>query len=656
MEPKVTYSDLVIIGAGPAGLMAAAWASRMGLDARTLDDKLDRVQTGRADGLHVRTLEILDSFGMANAINEKAYQLREICSWNPDPEDDSKIQRTERVRVKEEELGRFCQLGIHQGFIEQNFIDFLQREGRLSVERNTKTKSLQLEEALMTDHTAYPICLRIERNNITTNGATADQGCKKIPNTKMRSPQEEIIKARYLVGADGGHSWTRDQIGLRLEGGKTKVHFGVVDIVPITDFPDIRVSCSIHSTKAGSTMTFPREDRLVRFYVQLAETGSEGDDLDTSKVTPEMITEKASTILSPYKLSYEHCDWWSIYTVGQQCAPSFSKGNRVFLVGDAVHTHSPTMGAGMNVSMQDSYNLVWKLGQVIKGIAKPDILDTYNAERQSVAQTLIKMDRDMCDFYEKGAGSDAHNYDEFYERFRTFLSGVGVEYGPNSLVVTAREDDGSRDSQSGTDLDGSSQTRRPSTRSLASKIPLGQRLPSFLVLNHAEANIVHVHSMLPADGRWRLLVLAGDISQVAQMARLRTLCARMDAPSSFLRTYTPDGDKVDSVIEVLTIHAASRRKVEVFSLPELLRPFDSKLGYDYWKCYANNYEGEEGDFDDAYAEWGVDKDEGCLVVLRPDQHVSLVCGLQDVEEVEQFFSTILVPHKRRKAVAVGCGK
>ncbi|KIW67465.1 hypothetical protein PV04_06714 [Phialophora macrospora] len=616
MDSKVTYNDLVIIGAGLAGLMAAVWASRLRLDARILDDKVERIQYGRADGLHVRTLEILDSFGMANAINQRAYQLREICSWNPDPDDDCKIQRTERIRAKEEERGRSCQLGIHQGFIEQNFIDFIQREGRIHIERNTKTKSLQLEDALMADHTAHPICLRIERT--AGNGNTADE---------VRTPHEEIIKARYLIGADGGHSWTRDQIGLRIDGGKTKVHFGVLDIVPITDFPDIRVSCSIHSTKTGSTMTFPREDRLVRFYVPLAETGSEGDDFDTSKVTPEMIAEKASQILFP-----------------------FDRGNRVFLVGDAIHTHSPTMGAGMNVSMQDSYNLVWKLGQVIKGVAQPGILDTYNDERQSVARRLIEMDREMCEFYEKGAGSDAHNYDEFYERFRTFLSGVGVEYGPNALVVPAREDD-LWDSKPCTDLDSSRCRRRHSRRSLASRISIGQRLPSFLVLNHAEANIVHAHSMLPADGRWCQLVLAGVISKPAQMARLKTLCERLDADSSNLRTYTPEGDKANSVIEVLTIHAAPRRKVELFGLPELLRPFDPELGYDYWRCYANNNEGEEGDFDDAYAKWGVDKDEGCLLVIRPDQYVSLLCRLQEVEEVKQFFSTILVPHKRRKTIA-----
>jgi hypothetical protein len=99
---------------------------------------------------------------------------------NPDPEDDSKIQRTERIRAKEEERGRFCQLGIHQGFIEQNFIDFFQREGRIRIERSTKTKSLQLEDALVADHTAYPINLRIEGDAATSNGNTADEGCENL--------------------------------------------------------------------------------------------------------------------------------------------------------------------------------------------------------------------------------------------------------------------------------------------------------------------------------------------------------------------------------------------------------------------------------------------------------------------------------------------
>ncbi|EXJ71552.1 uncharacterized protein A1O5_05360 [Cladophialophora psammophila CBS 110553] len=373
MEPKVSHSDLVIVGAGPAGSMAVSWASRFALNTRLLDDKPDKVHNGQANGLHVRTMEILDSFGMATQINKLAYHLREICSWNPDPDDESRLQRTQRILAKVEQHGRFCQLGIYQGFIEQNFLDFLESEGHVRVERNIETKCLQLDEDNMTDHNAFPINLRISRQVPASSGDTSD--------TNSDPSAEEIVKTKYLLGTDGGHSWTRQQVGLEIAGGKTKVHFGVMDVIPITDFPNIQISCAIHSAKTGSMMTFPRENRLVRFYVQLGETGSERDDLDTDQVTIEMIAEKAATILSPWSLKYELCDWWSVYTVGQQCAPKFDKDNRVFLAGDAVHTHSPTMGAGMNVSIQDAYNLMWKLGQVIKGTAQPRILSTYNDER-----------------------------------------------------------------------------------------------------------------------------------------------------------------------------------------------------------------------------------------------------------------------------------
>ncbi|KAK5955572.1 hypothetical protein OHC33_003213 [Knufia fluminis] len=618
---KTSYHDLVIVGAGPAGLMAASWASRLQLNTRVLDDKADRVSNGRADGLHVRTLEILDSFGLATPIQEAAYQLREICCWNPDSDDENEIRRTERVLSKEEDLGRYCQMGIHQGFIEQSFLDFLENKNHVQVERIVKTQSLDFDKASATDGNAHPITLRIRHQPSVSKGS-------KLDGDDELDPLDEIIQTKYLLGTDGGHSWVRKQLNLKMNGDRTKKHFGVIDIIPISDFPDVRISCSIHSTKHGSIMTIPREGRLVRFYVQLAETGGDQDDFDTSKITPETIAEKASKILSPYKLSFSHCDWWSIYTVGQQYASKFDVGNRIFLAGDAVHTHSPTMGAGMNVSMQDTYNLVWKLGQVIKGIAQPHILDTYNSERQAVATQLIELDRKMSNFYSDAPGAEALEYDKFREQFTRFLSGVSVQYGPNVLVPAT------------------DQSKHHSKPSLASNIIVGQRLPSHLVMNHAEANIVHAHSLLPSDGRWRVLILAGDISKPSQMSRLQGLCSYLTSPASFVHTYTPASSRIDSVIEILTVHAAPRHEVELLDLPEILHLFDSKLGYDYWKVFSNNNNSEEGDFDDAYELWGVGKDQGCIAVVRPDQHVSYLCELEDVELLERYFDQILVPQKK----------
>lgn len=175
----------------------------------------------------------------------------------------------------------------------------------------------------------------------------------------------EIIHARYVLGIDGAHSWTRKALNLQMEGDRTNKHFGVIDIIPFSDFPDIRISCVIHSP-SGSVMTLPREGGLVRLYVQLAQPSITEGDFDRSKVTADDIMKIAQDIMQPYTLDYDHCDWFSVYTVGQRLANTYSHHDHVFLAGDAVHTYSPTMGAGMNVSMQDSYNLVWKIATAIR--------------------------------------------------------------------------------------------------------------------------------------------------------------------------------------------------------------------------------------------------------------------------------------------------
>jgi phenol 2-monooxygenase len=102
-------------------------------------------------------------------------------------------------------------------------------------------------------------------------------------------------------------------------------------------------------------MVIPRENKLVRLYIQLqSAVGASGGKVDRSWITPEVILRQAQKILAPYKLTYTYCDWWTAYQIGQRVGDRFSLMERVFLAGDAVHTHSPKAGQGMNVSMQDS--------------------------------------------------------------------------------------------------------------------------------------------------------------------------------------------------------------------------------------------------------------------------------------------------------------
>src|ERR1017187_3850853 len=105
-----------------------------------------------------------------------------------------------------------------------------------------------------------------------------------------------------------------------------------------------------------------------------------------------MILESAQRTMSPYKLTYEYCDWWTAYQIGQRVGSNFSKNERIFLAGDAVHTHSPKAGQGMNVSMQDTFNLGWKIATVLNGTASRSILKTYQSERRRIAQDLIAFD------------------------------------------------------------------------------------------------------------------------------------------------------------------------------------------------------------------------------------------------------------------------
>jgi 2-polyprenyl-6-methoxyphenol hydroxylase-like FAD-dependent oxidoreductase len=147
----------------------------------------------------------------------------------------------------------------------------------------------------------------------------------------------------------------------------------------------------IHSASSGTVLVIPRENKIVRLYIQLQDLDV-NQPFDRSTVTPETILIAANKILDPYKLSYIHCHWWTVYRIGQRVSNSFSKGNRIFLAGDAVHTHSPKAGQGQNISMQDAYNLGWKVALVLQKKLLPSVLETYELERQPLAREIIDFD------------------------------------------------------------------------------------------------------------------------------------------------------------------------------------------------------------------------------------------------------------------------
>ncbi|KAI4849914.1 phenol 2-monooxygenase [Aureobasidium sp. EXF-8845] len=602
MTPRTSKVDLLIIGAGPAGLMAAAWASSCKLNTRIIDEKDAR---------------------------------------NPKEGREEQIERSESIRSGEEDLpgSRYPQVSLCQGSVEQAFLNFLERDGNsIQVERNLTPMELHLDEDQIGDHNAYPVEVHLRELG-------SDEGAGILGSTSMRHSNDDIstldqasafgitatdiVRAKYVLGTDGAHSWTRKALGLQIEGDRTNKHFGVMDIVPLSNFPDIRVSCVIHST-FGSIMTLPREAGLVRFYVQLGEPSAEETDFDRSKVTPDDIIKIARKIMQPYTLDYSHCDWFSVYTVGQRLAESFSYHDRIFLAGDAVHTHSPTMGAGMNVSLQDSYNLVWKIATAIR-TGNRDILTTYNTERRAVAEELITKDRAMSEFYCDGPSANSKRYKEFREDFRDFVSGVAVTYSPSMLTTAA---DTASDSSYCKDAQ-----QIHSKSCLASNLILGQRIPSYLVTNHFTAEVSHLHTALKSTGHWRVLIFPGDLSDPHRFQRLHDLGTRLEAPSSFIHACTPTSSPIDSVIEVLTIHTSDRNGIDALSLPNIFHPWNDSKGHHYWRIFTSDNDCG----DDIYKAFGIDEGAGCLIVVRPDQHVAYIGDLWDLESVDKYFENISVP-------------
>jgi phenol 2-monooxygenase len=357
-----------------------------------------------------------------------------------------------------------------------------------------------------------------------------------------------------------------------------------------------------------------------------------------------MILESAQRTLAPYKLTYEYCDWWTAYQIGQRVGSNFSKDERVFLAGDAVHTHSPKAGQGMNVSMQDTYNLCWKISSVLNGISERSILKTYQSERRRIAQDLIAFDHSFSRLFSGRPAKDLMDeagisMEEFKSAFvqgNRFASGVAVDYGAS--VIVARDGDAVEQGD-GTHVErkGGQALRVVGKQKLAKNVKLGMRMPSFKVLNQSDARPWHFQEVLRSNGRWRIVVFAGDVSCKEQMLRVQTLGQALAAPESFIARFTPPGKPIDSVIEILTMHSAPRTAIELHDFPAIFHPFSARDGWDYWKIYVDDQSYHEG-HGHAYENYGVDAKRGCVAILRPDQYVSWVGDLEDVADMDRFFS------------------
>ncbi|THW85520.1 2-polyprenyl-6-methoxyphenol hydroxylase [Aureobasidium pullulans] len=571
------YVDVLVIGAGPAGLTAANCFNGSKLSVRVVDKKPGPIKTGRADGLKSITMEILDTFGIGDAIRNDCQRCEEIVLWDADSK--GAIRRTLTIPDRVEELMQPREVTLDQGRIEYALIQNIEKHKSVDVRWGVYPVALNVDFAREDDPDAYPLTVTL--NNESTG-------------------RQEIVYAKYVVGSDGAHSWLRKSLNIGFHGDLTDSTWGVLNLVPKTNFPDIRKVFVVHSTR-GTIMGVPREDKMVRLYISM-DGGSRHTSLDAKTITAENIMGAAKAILSPYIIEAGDIPWWSAYCVGQRVADEFSRYNRIFLAGDAVHTHSPKAGQGMNTSMQDGYNIGWKLRYCLEQKSDLSLLKTYEDERRPIAQALIDFDRDYLEFF---ARTDI-THDEFlaaYLAAQKFTTGIGIQY-PASLAVSDKR----------------------STR--ASKLAQGKRLPDFQMVNQSDGVPIRAHHRFTCDGRFRILIFPGDISREAEASRFAAL-------GEWFETHL---DQL-SGLEIITIHSSKRADVELMDLHHVFRPWDQDGGWNYWAVYADDESYHDG-HGRVYERCGINESEGCLVVLRPDGYVSVIRDLNERDELVAFFDRL----------------
>jgi phenol 2-monooxygenase len=264
----------------------------------------------------------------------------------------------------------------------------------------------------------------------------------------------------------------------------------------------------------------------------------------------------------------------------------------------------------MNVSMQDGWNLGWKLGYVLEGRSPESLLKTYSDERQVTAKNLIDFDLEWSTLMAKKPEEfdSPSQLRDFYVQTAEFPAGFMTEYEP-SMITSA-----------------------PENQQLASGFPLGKRFKSVMTTRVADAVDVHIGHHHRADGRFRVYAFADASGE--RLARWAEWLRTSD--ESPIRRFTPAGDDIDSIFDVKAVMQQEHHDVDIMALDELFRPLSGPFQLvDYEKIYAAKPE------DDIFEQRGISRD-GAVVIVRPDHYVSAILPLDAPERTAEFFEPILL--------------
>ncbi|KAF5641663.1 phenol 2-monooxygenase [Fusarium sp. NRRL 52700] len=580
--------DVCVVGAGPSGLMLSVVLAKLGLSVKVLDERPDQTTVGRADGIQPKTIETLQMLRIGDDLVQTGVKVHDICMWRGSSTEG--LRRTGREVHYPSSVVDVLHpyiLLCHQGMMEGTFINDLRKSG-VEVTRSHTFRGV-------TSSSQY---LEIECN---TDGET-----------------RTAIPARYLVGCDGARSAVRNAIpGAASQGTPHNSVWGVLDGELDTDFPDIWSKTVIFSEEHGSVLLIPRERNMTRLYIEMKSS------VTSKGLGQEFVMEQARLIMAPYTVNWTSVEWFGNYQVSQRFATRFlDPTQRIFIAGDASHTHSPKAAQGMNTSVHDSWNLGWKLNLAARGFAKDGILlQSYEQERKKIAEDLINFDFEHAN---EIAGGDSKRLAENFRKNTRFISGVGVEYGLNEL-------------------------NHPLDGTPGGDAKPGCNLPQAKVTRYIDACPVDVQLDVPVLGQFRVYVVAPNLTGRQESSFIKGFDESISASSSFLfqlgeaaqASYQqkPRASRADDVYvrperytpvnQLVTFALLNKNEFELSDLP----PTFSKSR---WTVYLDDVAHLDTKRISCTEKWlgSVDSGEVSILVVRPDGYVGAIQRIKNagVEE------------------------
>lgn len=338
-------SDVLIIGAGPTGLVLALWLTRLGVKVHIIDKTAAPGTTSRALAVQARTLELYQQLDLADAVIARGHQVPAVNLW---------VKGERRAQVAFESIGSdltpfpFLQI-FAQDQHERLLIERLEQLG-VTVQRQTELVRF------------------------------VDDGERVIAQLRGPDGSEQAWEAAYLAGCDGARSLVRETIGTGFPGGTYKQVFYVADVEAAGPSVDGQLHVDLDEADFLAVFPLPGDNRARLIGTVRDERAEHAETLRFDDVSARAIEH--------LKISVQQVNWFSTYRVHHRVTEHFRKG-RAFLLGDAAHIHSPAGGQGMNTGIGDAINLAWKLAAVLVGHAPDRLLDSYEAERIGFARRLV---------------------------------------------------------------------------------------------------------------------------------------------------------------------------------------------------------------------------------------------------------------------------